>query len=120
MTTFVIVGGGLAGAKSAEALRDQGFDGEIVLVTDEPNRPYERPPLSKDYLQGKTERDSVFVHPETWYAENNVDLRLSTAATAIDRAAHEVRLADGTSVHYDKLLLATGSSPRRIPGAEDA
>jgi 3-phenylpropionate/trans-cinnamate dioxygenase ferredoxin reductase subunit len=120
MTTFVIVGGGLAGAKSAEALRDQGFDGEIVLVTDEENRPYERPPLSKDYLQGKAERDSVFVHPETWYAENNVDLRVGTAATAIDRAAHEVRLADGTSVRYDKLVLATGSSPRRIPGAEDA
>jgi 3-phenylpropionate/trans-cinnamate dioxygenase ferredoxin reductase subunit len=120
VTTFVIVGGGLAGAKAAEALRDQGFVGGIVLVADESDRPYERPPLSKDYLAGKAERDSVFVHGESWYAENNVDLRRGVAATAIDRAAHEVKLADGTTVKYDKLLLATGSSPRQLPGAEDA
>ncbi|CAM3556894.1 FAD-dependent oxidoreductase [Kibdelosporangium persicum] len=120
MTTFVIVGGGLAGAKGAEALRDQGFDGDIVLVTDERDRPYERPPLSKDYLQGKAERDSVFVHGPDWYAENDVDLRLGVSATAIDRAAHQVRLSDGSSVEYAKLLLATGSSPREFPGAEDA
>ncbi|MBP2331077.1 3-phenylpropionate/trans-cinnamate dioxygenase ferredoxin reductase subunit [Kibdelosporangium banguiense] len=120
MTTFVIAGGGLAGAKGAEALRDQGFDGDIVLVADESHRPYERPPLSKDFLAGKAERDSVFVHDENWYAEHNVDLRLGVAATAIDRAAHQVRLADGSSVEYSKLLLATGSSPRRFPGAEDA
>ncbi|WP_143446900.1 NAD(P)/FAD-dependent oxidoreductase [Kibdelosporangium aridum] len=120
VTTFVIVGGGLAGAKAAEALRDQGFDGDIVLVTEEQDRPYERPPLSKDYLQGKAERDSAFVHGPNWYDENNVDLRLGVAATAIDRAAHQVRLADGSSVEYAKLLLATGSSPRQFPGAEDA
>lgn len=120
MTTFVIVGGGLAGAKAAEALRDQGFDGDIVLVTEEQDRPYERPPLSKDYLQGKAERDSAFVHGPNWYDENNVDLRLGVAATAIDRAAHQVRLSDGSSVEYAKLLLATGSSPRQFPGAEDA
>ncbi|WP_173137161.1 NAD(P)/FAD-dependent oxidoreductase [Kibdelosporangium persicum] len=120
VTTFVIVGGGLAGAKGAEALRDQGFDGDIVLVTDERDRPYERPPLSKDYLQGKAERDSVFVHGPDWYAENDVDLRLGVSATAIDRAAHQVRLSDGSSVEYAKLLLATGSSPREFPGAEDA
>ncbi|WP_209647719.1 NAD(P)/FAD-dependent oxidoreductase [Kibdelosporangium banguiense] len=120
VTTFVIAGGGLAGAKGAEALRDQGFDGDIVLVADESHRPYERPPLSKDFLAGKAERDSVFVHDENWYAEHNVDLRLGVAATAIDRAAHQVRLADGSSVEYSKLLLATGSSPRRFPGAEDA
>lgn len=120
MTTFVIVGGGLAGAKAAEALRDQGFVGDIVLVTDESDRPYERPPLSKDYLAGKAERDSVFVHSESWYADNNVDLRRGVAVTAIDRAARQVKLADGTSVEYEKLLLATGSSPRQLPGAEDA
>jgi 3-phenylpropionate/trans-cinnamate dioxygenase ferredoxin reductase subunit len=120
VTTFVIVGGGLAGAKAAEALRDQGFVGDIVLVADESDRPYERPPLSKDYLAGKAERDSVFVHSESWYADNNVDLRRGVAATAIDRAAHQVTLADGTSIGYDKLLLATGSSPRHLPGAEDA
>ncbi|MFC0113017.1 NAD(P)/FAD-dependent oxidoreductase [Kibdelosporangium aridum] len=120
VTTFVIVGGGLACAKAAEALRDQGFDGDIVLVTEEQDRPYERPPLSKDYLQGKAERDSAFVHGPNWYDENNVDLRLGVAATAIDRAAHQVRLSDGSSVEYAKLLLATGSSPRQFPGAEDA
>ncbi len=120
MTTFVIVGGGLAGAKATEALRDQGFDGDIVLVTEEQDRPYERPPLSKDYLQGKAERDSAFVHGPNWYPENNVDLRLGVAATAIDRAGHRVQLSDGSSVEYAKLLLATGSSPRQFPGAEDA
>jgi 3-phenylpropionate/trans-cinnamate dioxygenase ferredoxin reductase subunit len=120
VTTFVIAGGGLAGAKGAEALRDQGFDGDIVLIAEEPNRPYERPPLSKDYLLGKAERDSVFVHSESWYAEHNVDLRLGVAVLAIDRAAHEVQLSDGSSVQYDKLLLATGSRPRQLPGAEGA
>ncbi|RSM59897.1 FAD-dependent oxidoreductase [Kibdelosporangium aridum] len=120
VTTFVIVGGGLAGAKATEALRDQGFDGDIVLVTEEQDRPYERPPLSKDYLQGKAERDSAFVHGPNWYPENNVDLRLGVAATAIDRAGHRVQLSDGSSVEYAKLLLATGSSPRQFPGAEDA
>ena len=122
MTAFVIIGGGLAGAKAAEALRDQGFDGDLVLIGEEPHRPYERPPLSKDYLAGKSGRDEVFVHPSQWYSEHRVDLRLGATATAIDRAAHEVRLADGGTVGYDKLLLATGASPRRlpIPGADTA
>ncbi|HJP75564.1 MAG TPA: FAD-dependent oxidoreductase [Pseudonocardiaceae bacterium] len=114
---IVIVGAGLAGAKAAEALRDQGFDGSITLIGEERHRPYERPPLSKDYLAGKAERDSAFVHEESWYAEHAVDLRLGVAVTAIDRAAHEVELADGTRVTYDKLLLATGSQPRTLPGA---
>jgi 3-phenylpropionate/trans-cinnamate dioxygenase ferredoxin reductase subunit len=113
--TFVIVGAGLAGAKAAEALRDQGFDGRIVLLGDEPHRPYERPPLSKDYLTGKSEREQVFVHPAAWYGEHHVDLRAGQAVTAIDRAARQVTLADGSHVGYDKLLLATGASPRRLP-----
>jgi 3-phenylpropionate/trans-cinnamate dioxygenase ferredoxin reductase subunit len=112
---IVIVGGGLAGAKAAEALRDQGFTGHLTLVGDEQQPPYERPPLSKDYLTGKADRESVFVHPGGWYAEHDVDLLLGSAATAIDRAEHRVRLADGTTVGYDKLLLATGSSPRLLP-----
>jgi 3-phenylpropionate/trans-cinnamate dioxygenase ferredoxin reductase subunit len=118
-TTFVIVGAGLAGAKAAEALRDQGFDGRIVMLGDEPHRPYERPPLSKDYLIGKSERDQVFVHPAAWYGEHDVDLRPGHAVAAIDRAARQVTLADDSRVGYDKLLLATGSSPRRlsVPGA---
>ncbi|HEY3261312.1 MAG TPA: FAD-dependent oxidoreductase [Pseudonocardiaceae bacterium] len=115
MTAFVIVGGGLAGAKAAEALRDHGYQGDLVLIGEERHRPYERPPLSKDYLAGKADRDSVFVHPADWYPEHGVDLRLGAAATAIDRPGHTVRLADGGSVAYEKLLLATGSSPRRLP-----
>jgi 3-phenylpropionate/trans-cinnamate dioxygenase ferredoxin reductase subunit len=120
VATFVIVGGGLAGAKGAEALRDQGFDGDIVLIGDEQHRPYERPPLSKDYLAGKADRDSVYVHTSEWYGEHNVELRLGAAATSIDREGHRVVFADGSAVSYDKLLLATGSSPREFPGAEDA
>lgn len=112
---FVIVGAGLAGAKAAEALREQGFDGEIMLIGDEEHRPYERPPLSKDYLVGKAERDSIFVHQATWYTERHVALRLGVPATALDRTAHQLHLADGTRTHYDKLLLATGASPRTLP-----
>ena len=117
--TFVIVGAGLAGAKAAETLRDEGFDGPIVLIGDEDERPYERPPLSKDYLMGKEERESVFVHPEAWYREHDVGLRLGTAVSAIDRGNHEV-LAGGDTIRYEKLLLTTGSSPRRlqVPGAD--
>ena len=117
---FVIVGAGLAGAKAAEALRDQGYDGTITLVGDEQHRPYERPPLSKEYLQGKAERETIFVHPQAWYADNQVELRLGSPVTGIDRAAHEVTLADGSRVGYAKLLLATGSAPRRltVPGAD--
>jgi 3-phenylpropionate/trans-cinnamate dioxygenase ferredoxin reductase component len=113
--SFVIIGGGLAGAKAAEALREQGFEGDLTLIGEEQHRPYERPPLSKDYLAGKAELESVFVHPAQWYDEHNVRLRLGEPVTAIDRSAHEVTLADGDRVAYDRLLLATGASPRRLP-----
>jgi 3-phenylpropionate/trans-cinnamate dioxygenase ferredoxin reductase subunit len=118
--SYVIVGAGLAGAKAAEALRDQGFDGQLTLIGDERDRPYERPPLSKEYLTGKADRDTVFVHEAGWYAEHDVDLRLGVAVTAIDDGGeHRVRLADGATISYDKLLLATGAGPRTlsIPGA---
>jgi 3-phenylpropionate/trans-cinnamate dioxygenase ferredoxin reductase subunit len=117
---YVIAGAGLAGAKAAETLRAEGFDGPVVLIGDETERPYERPPLSKDYLQGKAERETIYVHPQAWYGDNGVDLRLGSPVTAIDRAAHEVTLADGSRVGYAKLLLATGSAPRRltVPGAD--
>jgi 3-phenylpropionate/trans-cinnamate dioxygenase ferredoxin reductase subunit len=115
---FVIVGAGLAGAKAAEALREQGYDGTITLVGDEQHRPYERPPLSKDYLAGKAERDSVFVHGADWYDEHDVALRSGVTATAVERGAHRVDLSDGESLEYDKLLLATGATPRALPGAE--
>jgi 3-phenylpropionate/trans-cinnamate dioxygenase ferredoxin reductase component len=117
MTAFVIVGGGLAGAKAAEALRAEGFDGDVVLLGSEPDRPYERPPLAKGYLLGKNTRDSVFVHPAGWYAENRVDLRTGVTVAMIDPAAHLVTF-DGGTIGYDKLLLATGAHARRvdIPG----
>jgi 3-phenylpropionate/trans-cinnamate dioxygenase ferredoxin reductase subunit len=117
---YVIAGAGLAGAKAAETLRSEGFDGPVVLIGDESERPYERPPLSKDYLQGKAERETIYVHPEAWYADNGVELRLGSPVTAIDRAAREVTLADGSQIGYARLLLATGSSPRRltVPGAD--
>ena len=118
--TFVIVGAGLAGAKTAQALREEGFAGRIVLLGQEPERPYERPPLSKDFLQGKSEREKIFVHAQSWYAEHNVELRTSTKVTGIDRSAHRVDCARGGPVSYDKLLLATGASPRQlsVPGSD--
>ncbi|MFB6963339.1 NAD(P)/FAD-dependent oxidoreductase [Streptomyces sp. NPDC056309] len=118
--TFVIVGASLAGAKAAEALRERGFDGRIVLFGDEPEPPYERPPLSKGYLMGKQDREAIFVHPSQWYTDHEIDLRLDTTVTTIDRAGHAVTTSDGETIAYDKLLLATGASPRRldVPGAD--
>ena len=119
-STYVIVGASLTGAKAAETLREEGFDGNIVLLGEEHERPYERPPLSKGYLLGKDDRSSIFVHEEGWYAENGVDLRLGVRVTALDPGAKQVSLADGGTVAYDRLLLATGASPRRLraPGGD--
>lgn len=116
--TFVIVGGGLAGAKAAETLRSEGFTGRVILICDERDHPYERPPLSKGYLIGKDERESVFVHEPGWYAQADIELHLGLPAVHLDREAKSVRLGDGTRIHYDRLLLATGAEPRRldIPG----
>jgi 3-phenylpropionate/trans-cinnamate dioxygenase ferredoxin reductase component len=118
--SFVIVGGGMAGAIAAQTLREEGFDGKLTLLGHELHAPYERPPLSKDYLQGKADRDSIFVHPEPWYAEHAVDLSLGSAVTSIDSVSRTVTTATGTELRYDKLLLATGSEPRRfdMPGAD--
>ena len=118
--TYVIVGASLAGAKAAETLRAEGFDGRVVLLGEETERPYERPPLSKEYLQGKAEKSKIYVHDADWYAGNQVDLRLGVAAVSVDLAQRQVLLSDGSSVTYDQLLLATGSSPRhlRVPGAD--
>ncbi|GAA2458689.1 FAD-dependent oxidoreductase [Actinomadura vinacea] len=117
--TFVIVGASLAGAKAAETLREEGFEGRVVLIGEEAERPYERPPLSKGYLLGRQERDKAHVHEADWYGEHGVELRLGVRATSIDRFAHRVGLASGEPVDYDRLLLATGSSPRRLdaPGS---
>ena len=113
--SFVIIGGGLAGANTAAALRDQGCDAPITLIAAEAHRPYERPPLSKDLLTGSAERESVFVHPADWYAEHDVDLRTGVTVEAIDRDGRTVSLADGSTVAYDKLVLATGARPRSLP-----
>jgi len=117
---FIIVGASLAGAKAAETLRSEGFEGEIVLIGEEPVRPYERPPLSKDYLQGKTEMDKVFVHEENFYADHDIDMRLSSSVKTLDAKGKEIVLASGEHLVYDALLIATGSAPRRItvPGAD--
>ena len=118
--TFLIIGGGLAAAKAGEALRDNNFDGEVVIFAAEGHLPYERPPLSKDYLTGTKALDEFTVHPADWYRENGIDLRLGTAVSAVYPHGHLVGLPDETTLAYDKLLLATGSSPRRppIPGAD--
>jgi 3-phenylpropionate/trans-cinnamate dioxygenase ferredoxin reductase component len=118
--THIIVGASLAGAKAAETLRAEGFDGRVVLVGAEDERPYERPPLSKDYLRGEVGREKVYVHDESFYAEHDIELRLGTAAVGLDTSRREVALGDGEVLRYDRLLLATGSEPRRlaIPGTE--
>jgi 3-phenylpropionate/trans-cinnamate dioxygenase ferredoxin reductase subunit len=117
--TLVIAGAGLAGAKAAQTLRDEGFDGDVVLLGQESERPYERPPLSKGRLLGTADRETAFVHEPGWYAEHDVDLRTGVQVAAIDRVARQVELADGQRIRYDALLVATGSTPRtlEIPGA---
>ncbi|EST36316.1 ferredoxin [Streptomycetaceae bacterium MP113-05] len=118
--TFVIIGGGLAGAKAAETLRSEGFTGRVILIGDERDHPYERPPLSKGYLTGDAERDSVFVHDPSWYAGAEIELHLGQPAVSIDRETRAVTLGDGARIHYDRLLLATGAEPRRldVPGTD--
>ncbi|MET7397484.1 FAD-dependent oxidoreductase [Dactylosporangium sp. NPDC005572] len=119
--TFVIVGASLAGAKAAETLRAEGFTGAVLLIGEETEPPYERPPLSKGYLLGSEEaREKAFVHPLPWYGEHNVDLRLATRVTHLDPVAHTVTLDGVDPVRYDKLLLTTGSRVRTlpVPGAE--
>jgi 3-phenylpropionate/trans-cinnamate dioxygenase ferredoxin reductase component len=118
--TFIVVGASLAGAKAAETLRAEGFDGRLVLIGDEHARPYERPPLSKDYLRGEVGREKVYVHDEGFYADHDIDLRLGRTAVSLNPSVNEVALDDGERLRYDGLLLATGAEPRRLttPGAE--
>lgn len=112
--TFVIVGASLAGAKAAETLRSEGFDGRIVLVGDEPVRPYERPPLSKEYLRGEKGFDDASVHHADFYRHEEIELRQATLATALDVGERRVALSSGEWIGYDRLLLTTGSTPRRL------
>src|SRR5262245_22371721 len=117
---IVIVGASLAGAKAAETLRGEGYDGSLTLIGAEPERPYERPPLSKEYLQGKVERETAYVHDRAWYGEHEVDLRTGTTVEAVDAGARTVTLASGERIVWDRLLLSVGAEPRRLglPGAD--
>jgi 3-phenylpropionate/trans-cinnamate dioxygenase ferredoxin reductase component len=117
---FAIVGASLAGAKAAEGLREAGFAGRVVLIGEETERPYERPPLSKGYLLGAEPREKAYVHDARWYPEHDVELLLGVRATALDPAAHTLTLDGYEPLRYDKLLLATGSRVRRldVPGTD--
>jgi 3-phenylpropionate/trans-cinnamate dioxygenase ferredoxin reductase component len=113
--TFVIVGAGMAGGKAAETLREEGFDGRVVLVGAEPHRPYERPPLSKDYLRGESPEPAWLQSDEGWYAANDIELRTSSVVESIDAGDRAAVLSGGERLGYDRLLLATGGEPRRLP-----
>ncbi len=117
---IVIVGGGLAAARTAEQLRKAGYTGPVVIVSDEPHLPYDRPPLSKDVLQQSAKAlDDVLLKPAEFYADNDITLRLGAAAQSLDTAARTLTLTDGTVLDYDQLVIATGLVPRRIPSFPD-
>lgn len=118
--SIVVVGAGLAGAKAVETIRKEGFDGPVTLIGDEPHRPYERPGLSKEVLQGKAEPETLFVHKPNYYSEAGVDTHFGDAAVNLDLAGRRVRLASGVEVPYDRLVLATGSHARKVnlPGSD--
>ena len=113
--TFVIVGAGLAGAKAAETLREEGFDGRVVLLGAEDERPYERPPLSKEYLRGEAEREKIYVHAAGFYAEHDIELRTSVGGRRASTPAHARSCWTAASgCATTALLLATGAQPRRL------
>lgn len=116
----MIVGASLAGAKAAETLRSEGFQGRVVLFGEEALRPYERPPLSKEYLRGEKGFEHMAVHSASFYEDQGIELRTSARVVKLSPADHEVELASGERTRYDKALLATGSAPRRlaVPGAD--
>ncbi|MFM0152641.1 FAD-dependent oxidoreductase [Paraburkholderia sediminicola] len=115
---FMLLGGGLASATAAATLRAEGFDGRVVIVGDERHPPYSRPPLSKDVLRGEKTPKQTWLRPPEWYASKEIELQLGVRAVAVDRGAHEVEMANGERLTYDKLLIATGGIPRTldIPG----
>lgn len=113
--TFMIVGASLTGAKAAEELRERGFDGRVVLLESEAERPCERPPLTKDYLRGESAREKAYAHAEGFYAERQIELETGTTVVTIDSRASRVTLDNGRELHFDRLLLATGAEPRRLP-----
>lgn len=114
MRAFVIVGASLAGGTAAATLRDEGFDGRVVLIGEEPLAPYERPPLSKEYLRGETS-EPAYIRPPGWWEQNEVEARFGERAERIDTADRSVSLASGERIQFDSLLIATGSRNRRMP-----
>jgi 3-phenylpropionate/trans-cinnamate dioxygenase ferredoxin reductase subunit len=120
ISTILIIGGGQAGAQAVDTLRREGFAGRLLLVGDEPELPYQRPPLSKKYLSGEMAADRLLFRHQSFYDEHRVELILGVKAVRIDAAAHQVTLADGRQLTYDGLLLCLGASSRRLtcPGAE--
>ncbi|HIP22636.1 MAG TPA: pyridine nucleotide-disulfide oxidoreductase, partial [Rhodobacteraceae bacterium] len=115
MTRFIIIGAGQAGATLVETLRKRGFDGEITMIGEEPVPPYQRPPLSKGYLLGDMELERLFLRPVDWYEAHNVTLLTSTRVTKIEPNRKSVTLDNGQSLPYEKLALATGAAPHRLP-----
>ena len=117
---IVVVGANLAGGRAVEVLRKQGFDGTITMIGEEPDRPYERPPLSKESLRGEQPLEKAFLRPEGWYADNQIELLLGTRAERLDLASKEVEISDGRRIPFDKVLLVTGGRPRMLtaPGAD--
>src|SRR6266481_6393938 len=117
---FVIVGSGMAGGKPAVTLRDEGFRGQVMIITQESGVPFGRPPLSKTYLRSEEELDGWYVRPAGWYEEHDVELILGSSVSVIDAAARQVTLGSGQELRYQKLLIATGGRNRRlnVPGAD--
>ncbi|SHI89201.1 3-phenylpropionate/trans-cinnamate dioxygenase ferredoxin reductase subunit [Wenxinia saemankumensis] len=113
----VVVGAGQAGASLVARLRSEGHEGEIVLIGDEPVPPYQRPPLSKAYLLGEMEEARLYLRPESWYAENGIELRRGARVNGIDRDGRTVHCAEAEPIRYDALALCTGSTPRTLPAA---
>jgi 3-phenylpropionate/trans-cinnamate dioxygenase ferredoxin reductase subunit len=118
--SFIIAGASLAGAKAAEELRKAGFDGRVLLLGAEPERPYERPPLTKDYLRDESPREKAYVHEDAFYRDQEIELEIDTEVTGVDVDAARVTLANGRELAFDRLLLTVGAEPRRIgvPGAD--
>jgi 3-phenylpropionate/trans-cinnamate dioxygenase ferredoxin reductase subunit len=118
--SIVIVGAGHAAGQAAASLRQEGFEGDIIIIGDEAHIPYQRPPLSKAYLSGEQGIERVYLRPEKFYADKNVAVKVNTSVTAIDTDAHTVTTDDGETISYEKLLIATGGRPRKlsIPGSD--
>jgi 3-phenylpropionate/trans-cinnamate dioxygenase ferredoxin reductase subunit len=119
ISTILIIGGGQAGAQAVDTLRREGFGGRLVLIGDEPELPYQRPPLSKKYLSGDMAADRLLFRHQSFYDEHRIELKLGKQAVRLDAAAHQVALADGEKLTYDRLLLCLGAGAVRLtcPGA---